>query len=152
MQRRHFLSSAALAGTASAAATTIGKAPDGPKPAPAEAAAIEACARDYIEGWYQGDAARMESALHPELAKRRVRAGPRGGGELAQMGALQLLQLTRARSGQPEPGRRAELRVLDVFGHSASVRIDAQDWVDYLHLARVDGRWCIVNVLWELRA
>ena len=24
---------------------------------------------DYIEGWYAGDAARMEKALHPELAK-----------------------------------------------------------------------------------
>ena len=23
------------------------------------------------------------------------------------------------------------------------------DWVDYLQLAKVDGRWVIVNVLWE---
>jgi hypothetical protein len=25
------------------------------------------------------------------------------------------------------------------------------DWIDYLHLAKVDGRWVIVNVLWELK-
>jgi hypothetical protein len=30
-------------------------------------------ALDYTEGWYAGDAARMERALHPELAKRMYR-------------------------------------------------------------------------------
>jgi hypothetical protein len=23
------------------------------------------------------------------------------------------------------------------------------DWIDYMHMAKVDGRWVIVNVLWE---
>ena len=23
------------------------------------------------------------------------------------------------------------------------------DWIDYLQIAKVDGRWVIVNVLWE---
>jgi hypothetical protein len=27
---------------------------------------------DYFEGWFDGDTARMERALHPELAKRRA--------------------------------------------------------------------------------
>jgi hypothetical protein len=31
------------------------------------------------------------------------------------------------------------------------VRIDATRWVDYLQLAKVDGHWRIVNVLWEMR-
>jgi hypothetical protein len=25
------------------------------------------------------------------------------------------------------------------------------DWIDYIHMAKVDGRWVIVNVLWELK-
>jgi hypothetical protein len=25
------------------------------------------------------------------------------------------------------------------------------DWIDYIHIAKVDGRWVIVNVLWELK-
>ena len=32
--------------------------------------AIEATVRDYFEGWFDGDAERMERALHPQLAKR----------------------------------------------------------------------------------
>ena len=25
------------------------------------------------------------------------------------------------------------------------------DWIDYLQIAKVDGRWVIVNVLWEYK-
>ena len=32
--------------------------------------AIRAAALDYIEGWFDGDAGRMDRALHPELVKR----------------------------------------------------------------------------------
>jgi len=34
--------------------------------APDASAAITKTALDYIEGWYAGDAARMERALHPD--------------------------------------------------------------------------------------
>jgi hypothetical protein len=32
----------------------------------ADSAAIRATALDYVEGWYAGDAARMEKSLHPD--------------------------------------------------------------------------------------
>ena len=32
-------------------------------------AAIVRTVLDYLEGWFDGDAARMERALHPDLAK-----------------------------------------------------------------------------------
>jgi hypothetical protein len=31
------------------------------------------------------------------------------------------------------------------------VKIVANDWIDYLQVAKVDGRWMIVNVLWEMK-
>jgi hypothetical protein len=37
----------------------------------ADSAGIKSAALDYIEGWYTGNARRMEQALHHELAKRR---------------------------------------------------------------------------------
>lgn len=140
LQRRLIIGSAALAAISTPAVAV--------EP---EHAAIEACARDYIEGWYAGDAARMERALHPELAKRIVMRQPDGRGELQNMGAMALVQHTRARAGKPEAGKRADVKILDIFGRTASVRVDAEAWVDYLHLAQVEGRWRIVNVLWELR-
>ncbi|UCE62403.1 MAG: nuclear transport factor 2 family protein, partial [Phycisphaerales bacterium] len=40
--------------------------------------------------------------------------------------------------------------ILDVFGNTASVKMRMHDWVDYMHMVKTDGRWMIVNVLWEL--
>jgi hypothetical protein len=31
------------------------------------------------------------------------------------------------------------------------VRVDADRWIDYLHVAKWNGRWVIINVLWENR-
>ena len=39
-------------------------------------AAVVRTALDYFEGWFDGDAARIERALHPELAKRSLGQGP----------------------------------------------------------------------------
>ena len=44
-----------------------------------------------------------------------------------------------------------DVRILDIFGNTASVRVDAGAWVDYLHIVKWNGRWVIINVLWELR-
>lgn len=122
-------------------------------PAAADSAAIRRVALDYIDGWYTGDAARMRGALHPQLAKRIVRTPPGGASRLGHMTADQLVEGTAQGGGRstPEDRRRSDVRILDIFGAAASVRVDATDWVDYLHLVRTDAGWVIVNVLWELR-
>jgi hypothetical protein len=118
-----------------------------------DSAAIRAAALDYIEGWYEGSGERMERALHPELAKRIVNTNPNGRNSLGQQGAMTLVNATKAGGGKSTPAnqQRKDVRILDIFGNTASVRVDAQTWVDYLHVAKWNGRWVIVNVLWELR-
>ena len=121
----------------------------------ADSAGIRAAALDYIDGWYAADGARMERALHPELAKRMVYTDPQSGrSRLIQMSALTLINGTRNGGGAEIPAgqRRSDVRILDIFGNTASVRVDAGTWVDYLHIAKWNGRWVILNVLWELRA
>jgi hypothetical protein len=134
------------------------QAPPAPKPAAsspeADLAAIKQTALDYIDGYYEGNAERMERALHPDLAKRIVHTDPRSGrSRLDQMSAMSLVQGTRARASRPTPKdqRQNDVTVLDVFGNTASVKIVATDWIDYLHVAKFIGRWVIVNVLWELK-
>lgn len=121
----------------------------------ADSSAIRQTALDYIEGWYEGNAERMERALHPELAKRIVNVDSRNGrNSLGQQSAMTLVLNTRRGGGKeetPAAQQRKDVRILDVFGNTASVRIDASTWVDYLHVAKWNGRWVIVNVLWENR-
>jgi hypothetical protein len=122
-------------------------------PSEADKAAIKQTALDYIEGWYEGDAERMERALHPELAKRIVRTNPQGQSRLDQMSAMSLVQGTRRGYGKqtPKEKQQKDVTILDVFENAACAKIVASDWVDYLQLARWNGRWVIVNVLWELK-
>jgi len=120
---------------------------------PADSTAIRAAALDYIEGWYEGNAERMERALHPELAKRIVRTTPEGKSRLDQMGAMTLVQGTRAGGGKstPKEQQQKDVTILDIYRNAASAKVVASKWVDYLHLAKFNDRWVIVNVLWELK-
>ena len=120
---------------------------------PADSAAIKATALDYIQGWYAGDATRMERALHPELAKRIVQTDTLGRQRLEQQSAMTLVQGTRNGYGKdtPQADRHDDVRILDIYRNAASVRIDASYWIDYLQVAKWRGRWVIVNVLWELK-
>jgi hypothetical protein len=122
-------------------------------PTPEESEGIRRAALDYAESWYAGDPAQMEKALHPDLAKRIVRPGREGGrARLEHMGALQLVQGVRGGFGKNTPAGQQlkDVTILDVTGNAATVKLVMSGWVDYLHVARLDGQWKIVNVLWEL--
>ncbi len=110
--------------------------------------AITATALDYAEGWYTGDGDRMRGALHPELAKRRP-----GDSGIEFMSADQLAGATAGGYGKqtPDDERQADVEILDYFGNVATVKLTMRDWVDYMHIAHVDGEWLIVNVLWDMK-
>ncbi|MGZ8397510.1 MAG: nuclear transport factor 2 family protein [Gemmatimonadales bacterium] len=118
----------------------------------ADSAAIKATALDYAEGWYEGNGDRMARALHPELVKRIVVRDTTTGKSMVQgMGASVLVNSTRHGYGKETPKERQqkEVTILDIFGNAASAKAVMSDWVDYMQLGKVDGRWVIVNVLWE---
>lgn len=118
----------------------------------ADSAAIRQTALDYIDGWYSGDAARMEHALHTHLAKRLVYTDSQGHSRLVDLTAEELIQSTRAAVGKiPREQWRDSVTVLGVFGNDAVVRIDATTWVDFLEEIKWDGSWKIINVVWENR-
>jgi hypothetical protein len=115
--------------------------------------AIRATALDYIEGWYEGNPERMERALHPDLAKRIVNTNDQGRSSLGQMSAMGLVQGVKRGGGKntPKENQLKEVTILDVYQNAASVKVVASDWIDYLHMAKFNGKWVIVNVLWELK-
>jgi hypothetical protein len=124
-----------------------------PAPPATDEAAIKQTALDYIEGWYEGDAVRMERALHPELAKRMVAPDSRGHSRLNQMSAMTLVESTRAGGGSrtPKDQQQKDITILDRFNNAAVVKIVASGWIDYLEEVKFDGQWKIINVLWELK-
>lgn len=119
----------------------------------ADREAIKRAALNYAEGWYEGNAEKMESALSADLAKRIVRTNPQGQSGLGQMTAMSLVQGTRGGSGKQTPvaEQQKDVTILDAMSNSATVKLEMREWVDYMHLGKMNGKWVIINVLWEMK-
>ena len=118
-------------------------------------AAIKNATLDYLEGWYDGDAVRMERALHPEFfTKRGILIHPNTG-EMAtpHLNAEMMIGYVKQGGGKSFPREKLknEVTILDIYKNTASVKAISAQFVDYLHLAKFDGKWMIVNILWELK-
>ncbi|HEX9892394.1 MAG TPA: nuclear transport factor 2 family protein [Gemmatimonadales bacterium] len=127
-----------------------------PRPAPppaADSAAVRAAVLDYVEAIYRADTSRILRSVRPELAKRGYFI-PRGqsGYTNEPMTFAELLTTARTwnASGRVDADKAIkEVKILDLLDQTASAKLVAVWGVDYLHLARYDGRWMIVNILWQ---
>ena len=105
---------------------------------------ITRAVRDYFEGWYDADTARMDRALHRDLVKRSPTSG---------LGAIltkeQMLTFTAEGEGtKVAADRRLEIDIADVCGDIASVVVRSAPYREYLHMVRTGDGWQIVNGLW----
>lgn len=118
-------------------------------PAEGDVIAVEAAARDYIEGWYSGDVDRMDRALHPDLVKRTPSGEADNG--LRQVSKARMIELTVDGGGEmPDP--RYEIIVDSIDEDIATVRLRSPEYLDFLHLAKTGDGWSIVNVLFHMHA
>lgn len=108
-------------------------------------------ARNYIDGWYEGNAERMKQALHPNLAKRQITGKP-DSQFLSPVSASALIEYTKMGYGKLKDGRIPDNKVivLDIYHNMAMVKTISPKFIDYIHLAKINGQWKIVNVLWEV--
>ncbi|MGQ0551327.1 MAG: nuclear transport factor 2 family protein [Armatimonadota bacterium] len=117
--------------------------------------AITQACRDYYQAWYTADAQRMERCLHPDLAKRNVARDPKDGSwALSHLDGRVMVAKTGEGAGTartPEGERWVHITIRDVYGHIACATVIAYLYVEYLHLAKFDDRWLIVNAIWERR-
>jgi hypothetical protein len=63
-----------------------------------------------------------------------------------------LIDLTDTARGRPAGDRHLDFALFDLGDDVASARIFTDQWNDYLLLAKQDGRWRIVSVLWQVPA
>ena len=102
---------------------------------------------DYYEGWWSGDATRMERALHPNLAKHGLMPDPRS---LDEVTAASMIDLTARGAGRKHAGDTiAELVFYEIDDRMASVKVRTGVYVEYLHLVRGVEGWKIIHALWR---
>jgi hypothetical protein len=113
--------------------------------------AVRAVALDYIEGWYTGDAERMERSLHDDLVKRTpVDADGAAPSGLRVVSKERMVELTTAGGGGDVADPAIEVHVDAVSGDIACARTVCTDFVDFLQLARTPDGWRIANILFRM--
>jgi Putative lumazine-binding len=121
--------------------------------APSEREAVRRAALDYIEGFYEGDAAKIRRSIRPEVAKFGFyHSGSAAAWESEPMSFDEMIAYAeRVKSsgrGAP-PDAPKEVVILDVQDQTAAAKVIAWWGTDYLQLAKYDGRWMILHVLWQ---
>jgi hypothetical protein len=117
-----------------------------------EEKAVKECAMNYLEGWYSADTARMALALSKDLAKKGFLTNPRTGElHIAPASYDQMLQWVGQKPDQlaQDPDIKMEVHIIEIGVLIAMVKTVTPDFIDYLHMAKVDGQWKIYNAIWE---
>lgn len=108
---------------------------------------VEARARDYIEGWYTGNAQRMDRALHEDLVKR---VPGDDGLSLREVTKARMVEMTAGGGGRGSDPH-FEVFVDDISTDIAAARVLSSGYLDYLHLVQTSEGWKIANVLFHRR-
>lgn len=131
-------------------ATAMPTAPAAPQD---EASAVKRAALDYLEGFYEGDTSKLRRSVRPEVVKygfaRRSADGPYQGTAMSFDQMIAFAEGVKA-SGRSRPDSDPKkVEILDILDQTATVKVTAYWGTDYLQLAKYDGTWMILHVLWQ---
>jgi hypothetical protein len=120
---------------------------------PATRDSVRRAALDYLEGFYEGDTAKLQRSLNPQLFKYgfwKAKDATRYEGErMTYEQAIAYAARVRA-SNRPAPATAPKVvELLDVLDQTAAAKVTAWWGTDYLLLGQQDGRWMIYQVLWQ---
>ena len=115
---------------------------------------VEAAILDYVEGLYLVDSTRIEKSVHPELRKRGYWYNKKEK-EYRDNLDMTFEQLRSLSARWNKKGNRVNekspklIEIYDINDRTASAKLTAEWGIDYFHLAKLDGKWMIMNVLWQ---
>ena len=114
---------------------------------------VRSAVLDYIEGWFDGDAIRMERGIDPEIVKRCRGIEGDDPDALETLTQREMVDATAEGEGREEDAEDRQISVqLTYQGENiASATCLCHRYVDLLHLIRMPEGWRIVNAAWELR-
>lgn len=117
-----------------------------------ERAAVEQACLNYIEGFYEGDTAKLVKCLSPTLHKYgyyKDQTGQYEGDAMSYRQALDYAKNVLAKKRFAKPDAPKTVEVLDMQEQVACAKVVAWWGMDYMLLAKKDGHWMIGQVLWQ---
>jgi hypothetical protein len=123
------------------------------KASDADVQAVRRAAMDYIEGFYEGDTTKLVRSVSPSVVKYGYfikRGESNYSGEAMPFSEfMSYANGVKANKRQAPASAPREVVVYEVLDQMAAAKVTAWWGVDYLHLAKEDGRWMIKHVIWQ---
>ena len=119
---------------------------------PADRDAVKQAALDYIEGFYEGDSTRFIRSVRPEVYKYgffRDTTGIYRGMQMQWQGFHNFANRVKSGQRRTPPNAPKGVEILDVADQTAAVKVTAYWGIDYLLMAKYDGKWMISHILWQ---
>ncbi len=114
---------------------------------------ITQAVKNYIIAQHETNETPMDKALHEKLAKRTFWKNSQGSEFIMETSRQTMLKVAKNynENGTQFPkSPRIDIEVFDIDQRVASVKLTADDWIDYMHLIKTEkGQWKILNVLWQ---
>ena len=113
--------------------------------------AVKQAVLDYVEALYEADSSRIERSVHRDLFKLGFERDKEGTYKPYRMTYQELYDLAGRwnKTGRIPKNSKKEIVVYDVADQTASAKLTAMWGIDYLHLAKFDGKWMITDILWQ---
>jgi len=118
---------------------------------PDDRAAVERAALNYLEGFYEGSTEKIRQSVHPYAHKFGFYIED-GNYKRAPMSFDEMLgyaEEVKASGDYPDKDAPKSVELLDVLDQTAVAKVYAWWGSDYMTLAKYDGKWMIVQVLWQ---
>jgi hypothetical protein len=118
---------------------------------PDDREAVKQAVLDYVEALYEADSARIERSIHRDLFKLGFERDKDGTYKPYRMTYQELYDLAGRwnKTGRIPKNSKKEIVVYDVADQTASAKLTAMWGIDYLHLAKFDGKWMVTDILWQ---
>ena len=115
-----------------------------------ERAAVHQAALDYVTAVYEAKPELIERSVSPDLTKHGFMRQSDGTYRRGRMTYAQLLEVARTWNAD---GKRdtsiKEIVVGDVSDQTATAIVRAAWGYDHMQLAKIGGRWQILNIVWQ---
>lgn len=119
-----------------------------------DSAGVRAAVLDYVDALYEAAPEKIARSVHPSLVKQgMIRAAATGlynGPDPMNFTGLHRMAGTWNRAGRVDAKTATkEIAIYDVQDATAVAKLTAVWGTDYFLLAKIEGKWMIMQILWQ---
>lgn len=113
---------------------------------------VHAAIEDYVLALYEVAPERIERSVHPSLTKIGYYEYDGKAYNHVPMTYQQLYDLAakwNKAGDQANDDSPREIEIYEIHDKTASAKLTAKWGIDFMHLSKVDGKWKIMNIMWQ---